>query len=111
VDVRELQGNFLSVIQKKAGALKVGQGLHIINSFEPVPLCSVLGDIGFEHTIRSRPRVMSTTSTFVSEISTSPAFGAYELAKKTKKQGKTRGEILSALMDKFGERHPNVGVF
>jgi hypothetical protein len=50
-------------------------------------------------------------STFVSEISTSAAFGAYELVKKMKGQGKERGVILAALVEKFGERHPGVGIF
>lgn len=217
VDVRQLRGNFLPMIQKKATALRVGQGLHIIQSFEPVPLYAVLDDRGFEREtvqgsdgeyhvysyrgvadvtgsekVKAPPlqplgilkfrqvdpviadqlikvweriyqrqgaaidqknlyliafgvgvgagRMRQATrelvkayaagatvaeldevfalliwlegaSTFVSEISTSPAFGAYELLKKMEAQGKERGEILSALMEKFGERHPGVGIF
>jgi len=44
-----MHSNFLPMIQKKAAALEVGQGLHIIQSFEPVPLYAVLGGMGFEH--------------------------------------------------------------
>jgi hypothetical protein len=50
-------------------------------------------------------------STFVSEISTSAVFGAYELIKKMEAQGKKRSDVLSALMEKYGERHPEVGIF
>jgi hypothetical protein len=50
-------------------------------------------------------------STFVSEISTSPAFGAYMLIKQKTEQGKARQEIVAALMEKFGEQHPEVGIF
>jgi len=50
-------------------------------------------------------------STFVSEISTSTVFGAYELIKRMEAQGKKRSDVLSALMEKFGERHPDVGIF
>jgi len=50
-------------------------------------------------------------STFVSEISTSAAFKAYTLIKNMEKQGKERGVILTALMEKFGERNPGVGIF
>lgn len=215
VDVRQLRGNFLPMIQKKAAALNVGQGLQVIQSFEPLPLYTVMDDMGFEHeTVRvsddehhayfykaaapdgERPqgpplqplgmlkfkqvdpliadqlikvweriyqregaaidqknlyliafgvgigsgRMRQATrelvkayaagatveeldevfalliwlegaSTFVSEISTSAAFGAYELIKRMEKQGKARCMILAALMEKFGERHPGVGIF
>ncbi len=48
-DVRELKGNFLPSILKKADSLKEGEGLCIIQSFEPIPLYSALGEMGFEH--------------------------------------------------------------
>lgn len=214
VDVRELRGNFLPMIQKKAAALPVGQGLHVIQSFEPVPLYAVLGDMGFEHetvqegeqtyhvyfyrvaapvaaseapplqplgilkfkqvdaviaghllkvweriykrqdaaidpktlyliafgvgvgagrmrqatrelikayaagaTVEELDEIyalfiwLEGASTFVSEISASPAFGAYMLIKQMTEQGKARQEIVAALMEKFGERHPEVGIF
>lgn len=215
VDVRELRGNFLPLVQKQAAALTVGQGLRIIQSFEPAPLYAVLGDMGFEHEtvkvsddeyhvyfhraaapvteVQAAPplqplgmlkfrqvdpviadqlmkvwervyqrqgaaidqknlylialgvgvgagRMRQATrelikayaagatveeldevfglfiwlegaSTFVSEISTSAVFGVYELTKKMEGQGKERGEILAALVEKFGERHPEVGIF
>ena len=215
IDVRELRGNFLPMIQKKASDLPVGQGLCIIQSFEPVPLYTVLGELGFEHEtvqvaeteyhvyffraaapagalpiapplqplgilkfkqvdpvvadqmvriwerIYKRPdaaigqktlylialgvgigagRMRQATrelikayaagattqeldeifalfiwlegaSTFVSEISTSPAFGAYQLIKRMEGGGKGRDETLAALISKFGERHPDVGIF
>ncbi len=214
VDVRELRGNFLPLVQKKATALTVGQGLRIIQSFEPAPLYAVLGDMGFEHetvkvsddeyhvyfhktavpvtqapaapplqplgmlkfrqvdpviadqlmkvwervyqrqgavidqknlylialgvgvgagrmrqatrelikayaagaTVEELDEVfglfiwLEGASTFVSEISTSAIFGVYEMIKKMEEQGKERGEILAALVEKFGERHPGVGI-
>lgn len=216
IDVRQLRGNFLPMIQKKAAELKENQGLCVIQSFEPVPLYAVLGDIGFEHetvkisneeyhayfykaisipsgeksktpplqplgilkfkqvdplvanhlikvweriyqredaainqknlyliafgagvgagrmrqatrelvkayaagaTIAELDEVFALliwlegASTFVSEISTSAAFKAYTLIKNMEKQGKERGVILTALMEKFGERNPGVGIF
>jgi len=48
-DVRTLQGNFLPMIKQKVAALEEGQGICIIQSFEPIPLYSVLGEMGFEH--------------------------------------------------------------
>lgn len=215
VDVRHLRSNFLPMVQKKAAALKVGRGLRIIQSFEPVPLYVVLGEMGFEHetiqvsaneyhvffyktaaptgegpqvpplqplgilkfkqvdpviadqlvkiwariykregaaidqknlylialgvgvgagrmrqatrelikaysagaTVQELDEVFALliwlegASTFVSEISTSATFGAYELVKRMEGQGKGRGEILSTLVEKFGEQHPDVGIF
>ncbi|MGI6157640.1 MAG: DUF2249 domain-containing protein [Saccharofermentanales bacterium] len=49
IDVRGLRGNFFPGLQKKAAGLDVGQGLKIIQSFEPHPLYQALGDLGFEH--------------------------------------------------------------
>jgi len=48
-DVRELKGNFLPSILKKARSLEVGSGLCIVQSFEPIPLYSALEDLGYEH--------------------------------------------------------------
>ncbi len=48
-DVRQLKGNFLPAILKKAQNLEAGNGLCIVQSFEPVPLYSALEDLGYEH--------------------------------------------------------------
>ena len=49
VDVRELKGNFLPMILTKAKRTEVGEGLCVIQSFEPIPLYSALSDLGFEY--------------------------------------------------------------
>jgi alkylhydroperoxidase/carboxymuconolactone decarboxylase family protein YurZ len=49
VDVRELKGNFLPMFLTKAKKAEVGEGLCVIQSFEPIPLYSALSDLGFEH--------------------------------------------------------------
>lgn len=49
VDVRHLQGNFFPGIRKRAASLAVGEGLEIIQTFEPHPLYEALGALGFEH--------------------------------------------------------------
>ena len=36
VDVRHIQGSFFEGLKKRAEALEVGEGLHIIQTFEPV---------------------------------------------------------------------------
>lgn len=48
-DVRTLKGNFLPIILKKAQEKSIGEGLCVIQSFEPIPLYSALADLGFEH--------------------------------------------------------------
>ena len=48
VDVRHIQGSFFEGLKKRAEALEVGEGLHIIQTFEPVPLYPVLALMGFE---------------------------------------------------------------
>ncbi len=48
-DVRSLKGNFLPSILKKAEKLEVGQGLCVIQSFEPIPLYSAMGEMGYEY--------------------------------------------------------------
>ena len=47
-DVRHLQGNFFPALQKKAAALQAGQGMTVIQTFEPKPLISVMEGMGFE---------------------------------------------------------------
>jgi alkylhydroperoxidase/carboxymuconolactone decarboxylase family protein YurZ len=48
-DVRELKGNFLPGLLKKAQKMKEGEGLCVVQSFEPIPLYSALEELGFEH--------------------------------------------------------------
>jgi alkylhydroperoxidase/carboxymuconolactone decarboxylase family protein YurZ len=48
-DVRELKGNFLPSILKKAQGLEMGNGLCIVQSFEPIPLYSAFEELGYEH--------------------------------------------------------------
>ena len=49
MDVRGKKMDFVPVLKAKAAALKNGEGLHIIQTFEPVPLYPVLALMGFEH--------------------------------------------------------------
>ncbi len=49
MDVRGLKGSFLPAILKKAGMLKKGEGIKIIQSFEPIPLYATLEEMGFEY--------------------------------------------------------------
>ena len=49
VDVRYLQGNFFEGLKKKAGEMKKGEGLHIVQTFEPHPLYPVMEALGYEH--------------------------------------------------------------
>ena len=49
MDVRNAQGNFFPGIKKKAESLKVGEGLTIIQTFEPKPLVQVMEGLGFEY--------------------------------------------------------------
>ena len=48
MDVRGKKMDFFSALKAKAAALKDGEGLHIIQTFEPVPLYPVLALMGFE---------------------------------------------------------------
>ncbi len=48
-DVRNLKGNFLPSIMKKAQNLDVGKGICIVQSFEPIPLYSAMSNLGYEH--------------------------------------------------------------
>jgi hypothetical protein len=49
MDVRGKKLDFFPALKAKAAALKNGEGLHIIQTFEPVPLYPVLALMGFEH--------------------------------------------------------------
>ena len=47
---------------------------------------------------------------FASEIGPSPLFQAYKTIKQQEKQGRSRDEIKATLMEKFGEKNPDVKV-
>jgi len=47
-DVRPLKGNFLLTIMKKAKSLAVGEGIKVIQNFEPIPLYATMKNIGFD---------------------------------------------------------------
>jgi len=49
IDARKLKGYFLPSILKKAQSLKQGNGICVVQSFEPIPLYSALADLGFEY--------------------------------------------------------------
>ena len=48
IDVRVIQGNFFAGIKKQAMQLPAGQGMEIVQSFEPIPLYEVMEGIGYE---------------------------------------------------------------
>ena len=48
IDVRGIQGNFFAGIKKQAMQLPAGQGMEIVQSFEPIPLYEVMEGIGYE---------------------------------------------------------------
>lgn len=48
-DVRNVQGNFFPGIKKKAESLRIGEGLTVIQTFEPKPLIHVMEGLGFEY--------------------------------------------------------------
>lgn len=49
IDVRGVAGNFFQGLKKQAAELKQGEGITIIQSFEPIPLYEVMEDMGFEY--------------------------------------------------------------
>ncbi len=48
IDVRGMQGNFFPGLKMQATKAAVGEGMVIIQSFEPIPLYEVMEDLGFE---------------------------------------------------------------
>lgn len=48
IEVRGIQGNFFAGIKKQAMQLPAGQGMEIVQSFEPIPLYEVMEGIGYE---------------------------------------------------------------
>lgn len=48
---------------------------------------------------------------FASEIGPSALFGAYSLVKTLEEKGKERSEIVEVLLERFGEKNPEVNTF
>lgn len=48
IDVRGIQGNFFQGIKKQAMNTPVGEGLEIVQSFDPIPLYEVMESLGFD---------------------------------------------------------------
>lgn len=57
IDVRGIQGNFFAALKKQAMALPVGEGLEIVQSFEPIPLYEVMEGLGYEYYTEQRSDV------------------------------------------------------
>ncbi len=49
IDVRGVQGNFFQGLKKQAMELSVGEGLEVIQSFDPIPLYEVMEGLGFDY--------------------------------------------------------------
>lgn len=49
IDVRKLSGSFLPMLLKKGSMMSVGEGICVVQSFEPIPLYTTMADLGFEH--------------------------------------------------------------
>ena len=49
IDVRGIQGNFFQGIKKQAMQLPAGNGLEIIQNFDPIPLYEVMEGLGYDH--------------------------------------------------------------
>ena len=52
VDVRGAHGNFFPGLKKRAEAVAVGEGMTVVQSFEPLPLYDVMEALGFERVTR-----------------------------------------------------------
>jgi len=48
-DVRGVAGNFFPGLKQRAMKLSVGQGLEVIQTFEPLPLYDVMEELGYDH--------------------------------------------------------------
>ncbi len=48
VDVRGVQGNFFQGLKKKAMEIPAGEGMEVVQSFEPIPLYEVMEGLGYE---------------------------------------------------------------
>ena len=49
VDVRHVQGNFFPGLQRRAMTLKAGEGIEVIQTFEPDPLYKEMDMLGYIH--------------------------------------------------------------
>ena len=49
IDVRGIHGNFFQGIKRQAMQLPAGNGLEIVQSFDPIPLYEVMEGLGYEH--------------------------------------------------------------
>ena len=49
IDVRGIAGNFLDGLKKQAAKLPVGEGIEVIQSFEPIPLYEIMEMLGYVH--------------------------------------------------------------
>lgn len=49
VDVRHVQGNFFPGLQRRAMTLKAGEGIEVIQTFEPYPLYKEMDVLGYIH--------------------------------------------------------------
>lgn len=49
VDVRHVQGNFFPGLQRRAMTLKAGEGIEVIQTFEPHPLYKEMDMLGYVH--------------------------------------------------------------
>ena len=49
VDVRHVQGNFFPGLQRRAMTLKAGEGIEVIQAFEPYPLYKEMEMLGYIH--------------------------------------------------------------
>lgn len=49
IDVRKTTGNFLDSLLKSASQTPLGEGICVVQTFEPKPLYSALKDLGFEY--------------------------------------------------------------
>ena len=48
MDIRNAQGNFFPALREQAAKMQTGEGLEIIQKFEPLPLYEVMDGLGFE---------------------------------------------------------------
>ena len=48
MDVRGRALKFFSELRRKAAAKKNGEGLHVVQTFDPVPLYPIMSAMGFE---------------------------------------------------------------
>ncbi len=49
VDVRGIQGNFFPGLKMQAMKMSEGEGMEVVQSFDPIPLYEVMEGLGFEH--------------------------------------------------------------